>query len=131
MLRTSDRHFRLTDYFSAKWESAGHFALVLDMSRQFYYGEPFTIWLDDDALVLGKTYDQMKAVLAQALRLKLSPAEVVADITTGIRSMALGMVLACLDGEQDVEFVGTRYNERGQPAGELFPIIFSFEPMLD
>jgi hypothetical protein len=97
---------------------------------KFYYGDVYTIGLDDDALILSKTYDQVQAVLRQAVRLKLSPNEVVADISSGVRSMTLGMVLACLDGDQDVEFVGTRYNDQGQPVGELFPIIFSFEPLL-
>lgn len=98
---------------------------------KFHAGQAYTIWLDDDALVLSKTYDQVRAVLQQAARLKLAPNEVVADITTGVRSMTLGMVLACLDGDQDVEFVGTRYDAQGRPVGDLFPIIFSFEPTVE
>lgn len=98
---------------------------------KFIYGEAYTISLDDDALVLSKTYDQVQRILAQAERLGLPPQEVIADITSGFRSMALGMILACLSGDQDVEFVGTRYNEAGRPEGELFPIIFSFEPTLE
>lgn len=97
---------------------------------KFYYGQAYTIALDDDALVLSKTYDQLQRVLAQAARLGLAPRELVADFTTGFRSMTLGMVLACLSRDQDLEFVGARYNEQGQPEGDLFPIIFSFEPLL-
>jgi hypothetical protein len=98
---------------------------------KFIYGEAYTISLDDDALVLSKTYDQVQQIFAQAERLGLAPVEMIADITSGFRSMALGMILACLNGDQDVEFVGTRYDDQGQPAGELFPIIFSFEPTLE
>ncbi len=98
---------------------------------KFIYGDAYTISLDDDALVLSKTYDQVQRIFAQAERLGLAPAELIADITSGFRSMALGMILACLNGDQDVEFVGTRYSDEGQPEGELFPIIFSFEPTLE
>jgi hypothetical protein len=98
---------------------------------RFYYGEAYTISLDDDALVLSKAYDQVQRVVAQATRLGLPPQELVADITSGFRSMALGMVLACLNGDQDVQFEGTRYDKLGQPTGKLFPIIFGFEPTLE
>lgn len=98
---------------------------------EFYQGSAYAIAMDDDALILSKTYDQVQRVFEQAGRLGLTSQEIVADITTGVRSMSLGMTLACLDGDKDVEFVGTRYDERGRPAGELFPIIFSFEPLLE
>lgn len=101
------------------------------MQCDFHYGEPLSISLDDDALVLSKTYDQVRQILKEAELKGLSAQEVVADMTTGVRSMTLGMVLACLDGDHDVEFVGTRYDERGQPTGKLFPVIFSFEPVLE
>ena len=98
---------------------------------KFHYGAAYVISLDDDALVLSQTYDQIQQVLRQAARLELAPRDLVADITTGFRSMTLGMILASLDRDQDVEFVGTRYDERGQPTAALFPIIFSFEPNLE
>jgi hypothetical protein len=98
---------------------------------KFHYGQPYCISLDDDALVLSKTYDQVQHIFQQAARLGLNPQELVADITTGVRSMTLGMVLACLNGDQDVEFIGTHYDAQGRPVGDLFPIIFSFEPTLE
>ena len=96
---------------------------------EFHYGDRYTIPLDDDALVLSKTYDLVKRVLEEANQLKITARDLVADITTGFRSMTLGMVLACLSRERDIEFIGTRYNEAGMPdRGGLTPIIFSFEP---
>jgi len=97
---------------------------------RFHYGEEYTISLNDDALVLSKTYDQVRRVFQEAARLDIPPREIVADITTGVRSMTLGMVLACLDRDQDIEFVGTHYDAQGRPVGDLFPIIFSFEPVM-
>lgn len=98
---------------------------------KFHVGRAYCVSLDDDVLVLSNTYDQVHQILEQAERLELEPQEIVADITTGFRSMTLGMILACLNGDQDVEFVGTRYNDQGFPTGDLFPIIFSFEPALE
>jgi len=97
---------------------------------KFHYGGEYTIPLDDDALVLGKTFREVQRVFQEAARLGIPPPEMIADITTGVRSMTLGMVLACLHGDQDIEFIGTHYDETGRPVGELFPLIFSFEPVL-
>ena len=98
----------------------------------FHYGESFAVSLDDDTDVLQRTYDLLvKKVFKEATRANLAPQDLVADFTAGIRSMTLGMVLACLDKERDIEFVGTPYGEDGCPIKEeLTPIIFSFEPQL-
>jgi len=98
---------------------------------RFFYGQAYAIPLDEDALVLQKTYRMVKDVLAEAERMNLDHREVVADFTTGFRSMTLGMILACLDGDQDLEFIGTRYNDLGLQTGDLLPIIFGFEPHLE
>lgn len=94
---------------------------------QFYYGDAYRISMDDDALVLDKTYRQVRQVFSQAERLGLEPREIIADITTGTRSMMLGIVLACLDLDHDIEFIGSDYNMEGQPEGPLIPMIFSVE----
>lgn len=98
---------------------------------QFYYGEPYVVTLDDDTAVLSRTYDLLvKRVFRESARLGLTSQDLVADITAGFRSMTLGMVLACLDKERDIEFIGTQYREDGKPGKELTPIIFSFEPQM-
>lgn len=94
----------------------------------FYYGDNYTISLDEDSQVLGKTYDLVQQVFKEVRSKNLSAREIVADFTTGFRSMTLGMILACLDEERDIEFIGTHYNETGKPDGSLIPIIFSFKP---
>lgn len=108
---------------------------VRGVSCQFHYDQQpdqqtLTIPLDSDEMVLAKTYRLVRAVFDEAAGLGISPREIIADITTGFRSMTLGMVLACLDRERDVEFVGTHYDDRGQSDGSLLPIIFSFEPIV-
>lgn len=97
------------------------------LTCEFHYGPEYTISLDADAAVLGKTYDHVKQVLGEAADKQIGHNEIVADITTGVRSMVLGMVLACLDKDRDIEFIGTNYDDNGRPSGPLLPIIFGFE----
>lgn len=98
---------------------------------KFYYGAAYAISLDDDTNVLKKTYDLLvKRIFQEAFQFGLLPQDLVADCTAGFRSLTLGMVLACLDKERDIEFMGTRYDENGNVTQELTPIIFSFEPQL-
>jgi len=96
----------------------------------FHYGENYVVRLDDDALVVDKTYDKMQEILQEAERLNYRGPEVIADITAGIRTMSMSMILSCLDKEYDIQMMGTHYNEQGRQEG-LFPIIFSFEPEID
>lgn len=96
---------------------------------EFHFGQEYSISLDEDSLVLSKTYDLIQRVFQEIPR-EFEFTQVVADITTGFRSMTLGMILACLDEERDIEFVGTKYDENGKPDGSLKPTIFSFHPQM-
>jgi hypothetical protein len=99
----------------------------------FHHGPECNLPLDDDALVFTKTLDLVRHVFAQAEKegeVGLQAQEVIADFTGGTRSMTLGMILACLDGDRDIEMIGTHYDAAGNPKGPIFPIIFSFEPVL-
>ena len=97
---------------------------------EFHYGTEFNLSLDDDALVFDKTLDLLRRIFRQAESMGLSAPDMIADFTSGIRSMTLGMILACLDGDRDIEMMGIHYNPEGKWTGSLFPIIFSFEPVL-
>jgi len=100
---------------------------------EFHYSEDkkddqYTINMDDDALVFSKTQTLVSEVLDEAEALGIEPNEMVADITTAVRSMPMGMIFACLEREQDIEFVGTRYNDKGAiEPGTLFPVIFRYQ----
>ncbi len=103
----------------------------LGVTCEFHYGPSSTIALDDDPGILGKTYDVVKDVLHQASArpINLHGHELVVDITSGVRSMMLGMVFACLDKDRDIEFIGSHYDAGGRLTGKPFPIIFGFELM--
>jgi hypothetical protein len=96
-----------------------------------FYGaesDSLAVSLDDDALVASKTRDLVNRIFRQAEQLGLQDREIAADFTGCPRSMALGMFLACLDRNRDIQFVGTHYDDQGRPTGDLFPVLFAFEP---
>lgn len=97
---------------------------------KFHISNIYTVRLDDDPLVLRNTYECVKGIFDQATGMGLTPRDIIADFSSGMRSMMLGMILASLNGDRDIEFMGTHYDEKGLPKrGEIFPIIFSFEPL--
>ena len=100
------------------------------LTCQFHHGPDLILSLDDDALVFDKTLDLLRAIFVQADSLDLKAPDLIADFTSGIRSMTLGMILACLDGDRDIEMIGTHYSPDGGWVGPPFPIIFGFEPVL-
>jgi hypothetical protein len=101
-----------------------------DLGCTFHYGQEFNLSLDDDALVFDKTVDIVREIFLHAESIGLGAPDVIADFTGGMRSMTLGMILACLDGDRDIEMIGTRYSPEGNWTGAPFPIIFRFEPIL-
>jgi hypothetical protein len=96
---------------------------------EFYSGDSYTVNLESDAELPRRIYDQVLKVFGEAESKGLSAQDLVVDVTTGIRSMALGATLACLDAEHAIEFVGTGYDANGNPVGPLYPIIFNFEAL--
>lgn len=96
----------------------------------FHYGQDYAIPLDDDALVCKKTYEILTRIFEEASSFGLECKDIIADYTSGIRSMVAGMILSCLHRDNDIQLIGTRYNNIADPEGELFPIYISFEPEL-
>jgi hypothetical protein len=97
---------------------------------EFHYGPEFELPLDDDAEVFTRTLDRTRKALAEAKDRGLTEEEVIGDFTGGVRGMTLGMILSRLDGDSDVQMIGTHYAADGMPVPPLFPVVFSFEPVL-
>lgn len=93
---------------------------------------PYTVLIDNDVALVSRTYDRLVQVFREATGMdnEIQPADMVADFTTAPRSMTLGMILACLNGDRHVQFVGTHYDEKGIPTRDLYPIIFGYETRL-
>ena len=107
-----------------------HLQQERDIHCVFHHGSDYSVPLDDDALVFGKTLQMMQKIFDEAKNVGLADPDLIADFTNGIRSMSLGMILSCLDRERDIEMIGTHYDANGDYTGQLFPIIFSFEPVI-
>lgn len=85
----------------------------------------YAVPLDDDGEVTIKTRDIVARIFKEASELGLKEDDIVADFTGGLRSMTLGMILACLDRGRDIQFQGTHYDENGKQQ-DLFPLLFDF-----
>jgi len=100
------------------------------LTCEFHFGEQFELALDDDALLFNKTHQLMQEIFNQARQLQLAATDIVADCTSGIRSIALGIVLSSLDSERDLQLIGVQYGPDGRQIGSLLPMIFQFEPFI-
>lgn len=97
---------------------------------QFHHGPEWTIPLEDDVVLAQKAWNLVLKSFAEAEHESILSSDMVADITSGFRAMTLGMVLACLDSDRDVQLMGTHYDGRGRAVGTLFPIRFPFDVQL-
>ena len=94
----------------------------------FHYGTRYNILLDDDALVTEKARDLTNRIFLEArVRFGLKDADLLCDFSGGIRSLSLGVILACLDGRRQVQYIGTHYDGLGRFSGETFPIILDYQ----
>ncbi len=105
----------------------------LPSTCQFYghQDNSLVIPIENDLRITASIHDIIQGIYRQARAAGLSENDIVADITGGFRSLPLGMILACLDKERIIQFVGTAYDANAQPTGDLFPILFTFEVDLD
>ena len=87
------------------------------------------VHLDDDINITRKVRDNVNDIFKEASeQYKIRDSEMICDITSGFRSLLLGMIFACVNKDQDVEFVGGHYDEDGQVIDEkLTPAIYDFE----
>lgn len=94
----------------------------------FHKGDKYAIPLHDDSAVYEKTYRLVRSIYSKAKKeFNLKPCDIIADFTGAPRSMALGMILSCLNNDRDIQFMGVKYDSESNPIGKPFPIIFNFE----
>ena len=103
---------------------------VCQVNCTFHYGPELELPLDDDAEVFTRTLERTRYALAEARQLGLAEEDVIGDFTGGVRGMTLGMILSRLDGDRDLQMIGTHYAPDGAPEPPLLPIVFSFETVL-
>lgn len=99
----------------------------LGITCHIHSGPNLSIPLDDDASITGKTQAMVNSVYQEANTLGLKDEDLIADVTSGTRAFMMGIVLACLDGNRKLQFMGVHYGNDAKPTGELFPILFDYE----
>jgi hypothetical protein len=91
----------------------------------------YTIDLTDDREVTEAAYVTAKAILESLHDKRVDRSRTLVDVTGGVRSMQVGVLLACLGREQDIHLIGTAYDDAGRPKpGTAFPLVIHFEPRL-
>lgn len=102
---------------------------VKGLKCTFHSGPQYTLTIEqDDALVAERTRSLINQIFEEATQppINIPENKIVADITGGFRSIPFGMILACLDKQRRVQFVGVRYDENAEPVGDLVPILFDY-----
>jgi hypothetical protein len=102
---------------------------VKQVKCEFKY-EGYSVTLDSDSEVTVKTRNLVNRIFKEAQKLGLKNEDIIADITGGMRSIPLGIILACLDGHRKIQFIGTHYDQNAGFSGPLYPMIFEYEPIL-
>ncbi|HEY2738026.1 MAG TPA: hypothetical protein VGK45_06440 [Thermoanaerobaculia bacterium] len=83
----------------------------------------------DNVVLLGQDDQVLQDALTAARRILSAipatepPAPILADLSTGARTVSLALALACLQEEREVQFLGIRYDAEGGAPPE--PIAFS------
>lgn len=110
----------LTDYIGRNRESLG-----LKKDPKIEHLE--TIPMDFDNQVTECVRKTVDEVFDHAAYYGLKQSDIIADCTGGTKSMTLGVILACLEEDRDIQLVGSRYKEDGRPDGSsAFPMIFEY-----
>jgi hypothetical protein len=95
----------------------------------FHSGERYALTVErDDALLADRARALVEQIYAEAAQkeIGLKDREIAADITGGMRSVAMGVIMACLDKRRVVQFIGSAYDAHGQPVGKPLPILLKY-----
>lgn len=96
---------------------------------RFHSGERYALTVErDDALLADRARALVEQIYAEANKkeIGLKDRDIVADITGGMRSIAMGVIMACLDKRRVVQFIGSAYDAHGRPAGKPLPILLKY-----
>lgn len=99
------------------------------MTCEFHYGSEFTIQLDYDTAIPRRARDLADSIFKSASReYGLDETSMAVDFTSGIRSISLGFILASLDSNRWLQFIGTHYDLEGkQVPNDTVPMLIDFE----
>jgi hypothetical protein len=97
------------------------------LTCEFHYGPQYMVSLADDAEVITKVRNMVNDIFCEADKFKLQKADVVSDITCGVRSMQTGMMVSCMENNRDLQYVVSERDNSGRPTGQPFPMLIHFD----
>jgi len=110
----------LKEYINRNRESLG---LTKDPKIEFLN----TIPMEFDNQVTECVRKTVDEVFDHAADFGLKQSDIIADCTGGTKSMTLGVILACLEEDRDIQLIGSQYKSDGRPDGSsAFPMIFEY-----
>ncbi len=93
-----------------------------------HYGLEYSVLLDDDSSVCRASFDLTKKIYKEAKKLKIKTKEIITDATGGTKSISTGVILACLNKDENIQLIGTAYDDNGKPKGEPYPVVIQYAP---
>jgi hypothetical protein len=122
------------EYLDLFIEYLRHEVIASGNDVKFHAGVDYTVDLTEDSAVCIQTNELVSHIYSEAKRSwGLKANDIIADVTGGVTPMKVGTVLACLAKDQDVQVIGSLYDETtGRPKGgaDSFPIIIGYGPQL-
>ncbi|NKQ38575.1 MAG: hypothetical protein HF967_03715 [Methanosarcinales archaeon] len=80
----------------------------------FHYGKQYAIPISNDALICKKSYKLTNDIFIEAKEdYNLIPKDIIVDVTGGTKSMNLGLILASLHKDKDLQIIGSDYDLNG------------------
>lgn len=110
---------RLSEYLNRNKDSLGLIKL-----KEIRYLDPIEMSEDNQVTeCVRKTVDEVFDHPPKGLE----QSDVIADCTGGTKSISLGVILACLEENRDIQLIGSKYKPDGRPDGSTaFPMIIEF-----
>lgn len=110
----------LTEYILRNQESLG-----IEKKVEIHHLEP--IPMNYDTQVTECARRAVDEVFDHAADYGLKQRDIIADCTGGTKSMTLGVILACLEEDRDIQLIGSEYKPDGWPDGATAsPMIFEY-----
>lgn len=95
-----------------------------------HYGDSYAVLLDEDSFVCRQSFKIVKKIYKEAKKYGLKSKDLITDVTGGIKPLNTGAILACLNRDEDIQVIGTAYDDDGKYKGEPFPMIIEYKPSL-
>lgn len=92
---------------------------------EVHYGKDYTILIDNETDICKRTYRCVKKIYREARALGVKRDELITDVTGGSKSMTSGALFASINREDDVQLIGSHYDDNGNPI-DAFPMVISY-----